>query len=381
MKISRLVPSIVYKGDTMKTRKHIVFMIIGITVILQGQAETARASSSFGAQSDCSIEDFKPHLLDDEGYYEEWSHGVWVQDGSFISVDFYISNLGIGDHKGAVKIEYTDKDGQRTKCKMKYDDDQWSYTRDKFAIQFGENKLSGDLDGLELIVKCKHIAMNLNFENITKPYKPGNGKLRLSKNGFFYGKVFTSPRSHVKGHAEIKGKKSMIVGVGQAEHSTTTIYPHKFVRLWFRFQSIDKEYSINIAEMEATSQYASEKNGWVSISDADGKLITTTEAKFQYDAYIEDSRSSPVYRIPRLVKFRAAEGNTTISGTFIMQKLEKVRDPLKDLDAVSRMVVKRFTKPKDYHISCRYQFKIQAPLMRERTIQGEGTYRLVFANP
>lgn len=340
------------------------------------------SDSHFGVQRDVTIEDFQPHLMDEEGYYEEWSFGVWMKDGSFISVNFYISNLGIGDHKGAIKFEYKHVDGERTKCKIKYDDDEWSYNPNRFALQFGKNKLSGDLKSLSLTAKCNKLKIKLRFENQTDPFIPGSGKLSFGRDGVFYTKVFLVSRAKVTGEVELKNTKIPIKGIGQADHSSSSSFPHKYVRAWFRTQSISDEISINIAEMQSTNKYANIRNGWVLISDSEGSIVATAKAKFQYDAYIEDSRSDPNYRIPRLVKFSAVDGNTVITGRYIMQSLVNVRDPLDDLDSISRMIVRRFTKPRDYRLSCRYKISIQNPSQqKDRIIEGEGTYRMVFANP
>ena len=333
----------------------------------------------FGPEKPVTPKDFGIHLKDVEGYTEQWNHEVWMQDGSFIGTDFVVSNLGIGDHKGAVRVTWIDSDKVKTVCKKKYDDDEWSASKSEYLLKFGKNRAKGDLKGIDLEIQCKQISMQLRFVNQTPPLKPGGGLLRFGDDGV-YSIVFSSPRAQVTGKITVKGKTLQIAGVGHATHSYVTMYPHKQVHRWFRFTRLEKDISIIMAEMESVKNYYYAKNGWVLLADSNGRIASTVRVNFVYDGFIKDTRTGEQYVIPRRVRITAVDGSTQVSGVLIMKKIRSAHDPTEDLDAISRVVVRRFTKPREYKIDCTYEFRIKTG-KEERRVKGEGTYKFVFVNP
>jgi hypothetical protein len=354
-----------------------VFLVAAL--FISGPA-AAGTMSRFGSEKPVSLADFQPHLMDCESYTEEWSHGVWTEDGQWtIGVDFYISNLGIGDHKGGFRARFKDATGKTIKCSAKYDDDEWSYSKSGFFLKFGKGQVQGDLQGLNVKIRCKKISMDLHFENEVPPLKPGGGKLRFGGDGV-YSMVFTSPRSKVTGTVVAEGKTRQIKGVGFATHSYSNMYPHKQTRRWFRFKTINKDISIIMAEVESVPAYYSATNGWVLVMDSKGRIAATARTNFKFDGFIQDTKSDEGYRIPRRVKIVAVDGKTQVTGILLMKKIKEIRDPTADLDVISRTIVRRFTQPKDYYIACSYKIRIKTEA-GDRTIDDEGTYRFVYVNP
>jgi len=341
----------------------------------------AGASPRFGSEKPVTIADFQPHLMDNEGYTEEWSQGVWTEDGKWtIGVDFFISNLGIGDHKGGFRARYKDADGKVTKCSAKYDDDEWSSSKKGFALKFGKAQVQGDMQGLKVTVRCKKLTMDLNFKNEAPPVKPGGGKLHFGEDDGVYSMVFTTPRAKVTGTLVAGGKTLQIKGVGYSTHSYSSMYPHKQSHRWFRFKTINKDISIITAEAESVSDYFGATNGWVLVMDSSGRIAATARTNFIFDGFIQDTKSDEGYKIPRRVRLVAVDGKTQVSGLLLMKKIKEVRDPTADLDAIQRTIVRRFTKPRDYYIACSYKIHIKTEA-GVRTVEGEGVYRFIYVNP
>ena len=141
----------------MNTRKLLSGLALLMLISLPDSALGSSSVSSFGKTKPVGLADFQPHLKDNEAYSESWSHGVWTADGRFmIGVDFVISNISIGDHNGAISVVYIDDAGKKTKCKVEYDDDEWSWSKDRFALKFGSNTLQGDKAGLQISLSCKN---------------------------------------------------------------------------------------------------------------------------------------------------------------------------------------------------------------------------------
>jgi hypothetical protein len=358
----------------------IVLSIAGL--LLAGTAGATEIVGKFGGEKPVKPRDYGIHLIDSEGYTEQWCHEVWVEDGSFIGTDFMVSNLGIGDHKGAIRFTYIDQKRKKSTCTAKIDSDDWKAAKEGFSLKFGKSTAKGDAEAIHIKMRCKKRSLDLVFTNQSPPLKPGGGVLRFGDDGK-YSMVFTSPRASVSGSVTVKGKTMEIRGVGHATHSYSTMYPHKQARRWFRFKALREDISIILAEMEATRYYGSAHNGWALAIDSTGRILATARVNFKFDGYIADKKSAEGYAIPRRVKLVAADGENSMVGVLLMKNIKSIHDPTEDLDAISRAFVRRFTKPKEYHINCSYRFRIKDKKNdnKEHMIEGEGTYKFVFVNP
>ena len=159
------------------------------------------------------------------------------------------------------------------------------------------------------------------------------------------------------------------------------IAPYDQTRRWFRFKSIKKDLSVIFAEMEAAEEYGKVTRGWAILADSNGKIVVTPRVNFSCDGFIKDTRSSEGYRIPRRVRFVAVEGSTHVTGSMLMTKRKETRDPLAQLGMIKRAIVKRYTKPRDYYISCQVKLRIRDKGKQDRLLEEAGTYRFYYVNP
>jgi hypothetical protein len=339
--------------------------------------------NSFGSEQPVEIKDFRPHLGDEGMYSEVWSHGAWLKDGGDLGIDFVISNLGIGNHKGAFKIEFRDAKGNKSSCSKDYSEDEWKSESSGFHLKFGSNEVDGDMNGINLKVRCDESTLDLRFDNQGVPSKPGSGTLRFENSGEekgFYSMVFTSPRAIVSGTLTNKGQKTSIDGVGNAYHTWTNIGPHQQARRWFRFNSIRDEFSIVLAELEAPSAFGSSHEGWALVYGPEGRIVSSARVRYDYDGFIKDQKAEEGYIIPRRVRIMAVDSDNTIQGTLTMTSIKDIQDPLSDLDFFRKAIVSRFTKPRDYYIGCNYTFNIKDS-KGSHALQGESFFRYTYVNP
>jgi predicted secreted hydrolase len=350
-------------------------------VLASNVASAGGSVASFGAKQPVTPDDLRPHLRSQEYYTEEWSHGVWSEDGTFrVGVGFIISNFGFGTHNGAVSAQFVTQAGKRVECKVELDDDEWSSSASGFVLQFGKSSLKQLPDGFEIQLRCDKLSMDLVFKDQTPATKPGGGVLRYGKDDGVYSMMFQGPRSQVTGSVEYAGTRTSISGIGYSDHSYIDIAPHDAIRRWFRFKSISSEVSIIMAEQEASSDYRNATNGWLLIANNDGLIIDTARVRFDYDGFIQDKRSAEGYTIPRRVRIAAVEGDINVTGVLNMTKLLEVRDPLANLDAIRRAAARLKTKPRDYYIGCTFELRVKSATM-DKTFRGESKYRFVYANP
>jgi len=361
--------------DQLKVMLFTLVITVSVTSVAAGEMV-----SGFGRDKPVTVEEYRPRPEDKEAYTEEWNFNVYLEDGTFIAADFGVSNLAFtSDNDGMFSAKIRDPKGKYTRCKVDLDDDEWKYSKSGFSLDFRKGKVTGDLNKMDVEVKCKNLSMDLHFNNQVPPYKPGNGVLRYGDDGI-YRVMFPCPRAHVTGTVSTKDGKRQIEGVGHAMHTHSNIRPDKRTHRWFRFKIVNKDISIIMAEEESTEKYLQAHNGWVLVLDSTGSLIDTARVRFEFDGFIKDEKSEGGYRIPRRVRIVAVDGNRQLVGVLLMKDIMKVVDPTEDLGAVKRAVVRRFSKPKDYHINCTYKLTVKTA-EGNRLIQGDGYYRFVYVNP
>jgi len=358
--------------------KRLTFILV---LLLALPATAVEPVSHFGKAQPATLADLQPHLFGRESYSESWSHGVWDAQGKFLlGIDFMVTNLGVGDHKGAVSLELVDEKGKHSYCKKEYDDDEWKWSREVFRLDFGKNRLSGDTRRLQLVVECQQYRVELTFDNQLPAAKPGGGKLSFGDEGNYW-LVFTSPRSRVSGTVTSAGKTRRVSGIGYADHSRLTIAPYDMARRWFRFKHIVADSSLVMAAMETCEDFGHVLRGWALYVDEAGQSLVTGQVNFAFSDYIRDSKSDAGYSIPRLVRFAAAGAGGQLLGTLRMTGLKEVRDPLARLGAIKRAIVRRYTKPRDYYINANLKLKLLLAGAPPRDVQHPVTFRYYYVNP
>lgn len=360
------------------------FLVALLCSLSTRPALAAESFSTFGAEQAVTLPDLGVHLMDPEMYSEQWGITIIPEGGGRAGADFIISNIGLGDHKAAVRGEYTDPAGKKYKCLAEYSSDEWKHTAGAFSLTLGENRLSGDLDSVRFKITCQQLTLDLVMKNVSPPWQPGAGKLALEKDGKedgFYRMVYPSPRSVVSGTISAGGQTVEVQkGVGLCDHSFSNIGPHKLARRWFRFKHLSPEVSILLVEVENPSSAGGTTRGYVLVYDESGRVVASARARFEYDGWIQDTQSDEGYRIPRQVRVVAVDGAATLRGTLTMTKIEKVTDPLGDLDAIRRAVARRFSKPRDYYLACKFTLTAKTE-KGEKTWNGEDVYKFIFVNP
>ncbi len=365
----------------MTTKAIPVKLLLGILICSLPMTTEAGSMTSFGTRNrPVLLTDFGPHLFSNESYSEFWTIDSWLPDKSYIGIDIAITNIGVGDHKGGFKARFVDPGGGKSECKAEYDDDEWSYAKQGFSMKFGKNSIGGDLQKISVKVRCKKLEMDLVFTNQAPPVCPGSGILKFGQGDGVYSMVFPSPRAHVTGAVRRGGKTIEVDGVSFGEHSYSDMAPYNQARRWFRFKHITADISVIMTEVESTREYGSAHNGWVLVSDNNGKIVATTRARFDFEGFIKDKHSDEGYTIPRRVRIVAVDGDTSVIGTLTMTSLRKIEDPTASLGFLKRSIIRRFTKPRDYYINCKMQMKIKKG-DQEKTIDATGFYRYLHVNP
>ena len=357
--------------------------IITVVVLAGGAPGLAGTVTQFGQNQPVSIAELMLHKRSEEMYTEVWSHGAWFKGGGDLGIDFAVTNLGIGDNKGGLRVEYKDSQGIKTKCNAEYSADEWRSDSRGFHLTFGENEVMGDLHSLNIIIRCKGLSMDLRYINQGEPFQPGNGILTYNQRGEqpgFYSIVYTSPRAFVSGSITTDGRTTMVEGIGNAYHTWTNIGPQTQARRWFRFNLTRDDFTITLVELETPSNFGNSHHGWALVYGSKGRILATARVRFEFDGFIKDQKSEESYVIPRRVQLVAVDDDVSLTGKLEMTGINNIVDPLADLDFFRKAIVRQFSKPRDYSLKAAYSFLLKDS-QGEQTIQGVSTYRYIYINP
>jgi Svf1-like. len=359
---------------------HLTIIIVVLVWSAPGRAGVVK---QFGQQRPVTVAELMPHLRSEEMYMEVWSHGAWLKGGGDIGIDFAISNLGIGDHKGGVRVEYKDSLDRITKCNAEYSAGEWRSDSPGFHLTFGENEVLGDMHSLNLIIRCNGLSMDLRYLNQGEPFQPGSGTLTYGEPGEpdgFYSIMYSSPRAFVTGSVTANGQTTLIEGIGNAYHTWTNIGPQTQARRWFRFNVARDDFTVTLTELETPSNFGNARYGWALVYGPKGRIVATTRVRFDFDGFIKDQNSDEGYVIPRRVQLAAVDDNVSLTGKLEMTGINSVVDPLADLDFFRKAIVRRFSKPREYSIKAAYSFHLKDN-QGEQTIEGASTFRYIYINP
>lgn len=351
---------------------------LAATVWLSATA-MAGTVTDFGPEDPVGLADFRPHLSEAEWYKESWNHNAWTSDGHFIAVDFTITNIGIGDRKASYKAMIKGPNDARSLCKGELDADQWSWDRKGFGLRFGKAEVSGDEKLLTVAVRCKKLKMDLRFENRASPIQPGSGALRFDAKGS-YRKVYHQARARVTGTIRAEGKSLKVDAPGMVAHTTFDLAPHEFSQRWFKFKQVGDDISIVLTELQTPEKYGRARRGWALVYDDSGRLLASARAQFEFDGFIQDKQSPEGYRIPRRVRLSAVDGQSQLTGEILLTRVNNVQDPTDDMNMVVRSLARRYSKPRQYDIACKYSLNLKTN-PKERTFSGEGKFRFGYVNP
>lgn len=331
-----------------------------------------------------SLEDVLPHFDRPEcrsnEFYSEWWSFVFVLEGRYGAyAQFVVSNLGPGDGKAAVRADLDLPDGRSFHENIEISPDGWRYEKDKFALYFGENSVSGPLNALVLRLKNKSFEAEYVLTNIFPPWKPGNGCIQYGSSASRYYQIqLIAPVAEVKGEIRVTGEAEVrkVKGLMYVDHSVSTVGMHEQARRWIRFRALDPKTAFFLTYIYPPAQYGENAaryavlfhDGQVVFESLDFDLklgdfkVDDKKSEYSYAQVFEASGSSPK-------RFRVAVKAT---------KMTNREDYLETMGAAKRFIVARFAKPVMYYFDAVYAAEVGD---EKKKFGGKGRYYFTIVNP
>jgi len=327
-----------------------VFFALTVSVLSNAALAQAPVRAWQGNRTVVKAHHLVPAIKDGEGYGEKYTfNGEFGDRGSFY-FSLAISNLGFGDRKMEAKGRLT-IDGQSIRWKKKLDADEWSFTKAPFSIKAGPATLSGTPKRLVMTAAVGKQRVEAVMTPIARPWRPRNGRVLFGterKVSDFT--VFPLTQVEVKYNLG-DGQEKTVSGRGHGTRSWSEIAVYEQSRSSLEFRGITDNKTIYIREIFPAREYAQNRVAYVLITKGSEILIESFDFELKPTDMYTDNAHPNQYRVPvsfDLVGKDAEDPNRLFRGRVTKKRLRSRDDILKSMNAVVRMVAKRYSQPVSY---------------------------------
>ena len=118
--------------------------------------------------------DHLPHFQDTMYYMEQWSGTTYFGKNHVLYFNLVYSKLTTKSKKGLFRVAYKTPDGKeiedKERCELKI-------RKHPFTLICGKGVIKGPINELKLVWKGKKLPVVMKMQALTKPFRPGNGRL------------------------------------------------------------------------------------------------------------------------------------------------------------------------------------------------------------
>jgi len=235
------------------------------------------ADGSPGKTHPLTVADMNPHLLDVFWYTENWFFIAICDDGHLAYVNLMLSNMGLKKHQPALSFTIVTPNRKRLTTEAEFNPEEFKWSRDRFALQIGENVLEGDDRNVHLKLYNKGLGLDLTFAGKMRGYQLGDGRGRFGageKN--FYYINYPAPRPEVTGTLTVQDRKLAVRGWGYVDHCYYNANATDFEDVWHNWKFYSPEISINLSNFFTPAKFEAPFN-IASILDDQGIVCVTTD--------------------------------------------------------------------------------------------------------
>jgi len=348
-----------------------------LTVLALAASPAQAGARGFTGDRPVTLRDYLPHPMDTEGYSEQWHFAHETGEGRYLNFQMELTNTGVGDAKGRMKIRFKGPDGKKIhkskRCKVRGRIDEG-----QAVLSCGGLVIRSDLDGYTAEYKTRKLEMKARVRASVPPWRPGDGRVRLNKKGDdFYDILLTVPRGRLEATVLAEGTSHRVAGIAYATHSFSSVSPDEVAKNWIRFKRLDEQSSLVFATLRTPS---GARMGYAMIADEQGRMLASASPRIELkQGFPAPNRKK--YKVPAEIVIAAAEGQDALAVHVLGGYIRKVKDPLKGLSSVERFVAQRFSDPFGYSMSGVFRVRWERQGAEPLEFEDDGGYLVEHINP
>jgi hypothetical protein len=172
-----------------------------------------------------------------DNYAESFSFMVDLEDGTYISVGFSVTNLGPGSKHGICRATVVRPGRKPWTPQTKVDSDEWSYDAATSTLRMGPCTLHAGA-GTYLSVPLDDGLVSIAFAESPSTQVPPGAELTFGNEQYRHDVLL--PFSAAKVSLRLPGSRAALElsGAGYGDHSHSTVAPAKLARRWVRFRAV-----------------------------------------------------------------------------------------------------------------------------------------------
>ncbi len=335
-----------------------------------------------------TLEDLLPHADAPENrgnrFYSEWWSVVFRLEGGYNAyVQFLVTNMGVEEGRAAVTAEFKQPGKDRIRDRFETDRKGWSAATDRFELSFGPNRMAGPVDALVLHLENESFRADFRLANLFPSWKPGTGRAQYGRSARRYWMFhLPAPAARVEGTVVLKGDGSSheVRGLAQVEHQVLSIGTHEQARRMARFRQIGDREVLLFHDVETPPEYDGAPVRFLVLFQEGKVAFQSLSPEVRVSDFYQDPDRDG-YQAPRLLEFRAIEGDLRLRGAIKAGRMTGREDFLEDSGTMVRFVVGKFAKPIQYYFDGTFALEIAGPDGKRKETRGKGSYYFTVVNP
>src|SRR3954462_5953177 len=295
---------------------------------------------------------FLPKLRPEAFYSESYSFLFSAEDGTFVRVQFLVSNGGLEARgKAAARAVMVLPDGSTVEDADTFDPEQWNVLSEG-AIEMGAHRLTMGPDASHHVhFGGKKLVVDATVLPETTPLRPGGGRVVFDASGrAVFDQTIFALRSRFDGSvwSPRRGNKR-VKGYCYADTSYSTVPACKSASLWLRMEAFGdgSAGTAALAVLFPPQGTLRQPEGWLYTSKNGKTEVRSSEVKVAF----EDLRHEPggrfEYDVPqRIIAVARGAEDERVTLTLQARRLLYKEDVLGEMEPLSRLLVSTVAAPR-----------------------------------
>ena len=320
---------------------------------------------------DTGVEDHRPVLLGAESYTEGWDQYFYFEDGTFLAVQFLISNYGPTDHRALVIGSLSSPDSDKPLViKNGRGRKDWSFDDRQLDLKVAHHRFSGTHPHYRLYLRNSRGEVELTVEARVKSWQLG--LIPDAESEKFQYASYMMPMAQARGRYR-RGSESggdagpwqtLRNGRGFAFRYLNSTSLSKVAPVWIRVAPIDSQDSASPI-FYLVQRPGQEQSSFLAIMG--GGQIRQQWTKFpvtlitpENDAPNEaEDDTDADRRPPSTIEFQIAGTDGAVEGKITMTRLLQRFDFVRELKPIERFFVQFLNTPVHYRYLAQYDLTYQ----------------------
>ncbi|MFL5346100.1 MAG: hypothetical protein ACJ8AT_15030 [Hyalangium sp.] len=179
----------------------------------------------------------EPQPSTNDNYGESFTFMADLDDGTFVSAQFSVTNLGPGSRHGICRATVLRPGRKAWTPQAKLDSDEWSYDAASGTLKMGPCTLHAGT-GTYISVPLDNGLLSIAYSEPPSPQSPPGSEVTLGTASYRHEVLV--PFSTAKVSLRLPGSDAPLElsGGGYGDHSHSTVAPAKLARSWVRFRAV-----------------------------------------------------------------------------------------------------------------------------------------------